>query len=105
MQQLFSEREQSSPIYLTLQLRFGSVRFYSKNWEADPAPDNSVRTTEQGILTQYPLQALVTTTGHTPYQGDKDQHTQRKDMANIIPKIALALKILDSSGLHRETPT
>ena len=66
MQQLFSEREHSSPIYLTLQLRFGSGGFYSKNWEADTAPDNSVRTTEKGSLTQYPLQALVTTTANTP---------------------------------------
>ena len=105
-QQLLSQRECSSPIYLILQLRNGSGGFYSNNWGADPVPNRAVTTTEQRVISaQHPVQVLVTTPSTPPYQGDKGQHTMRKTWQASIPKTALEPKILDSHSLHRVTPT
>ena len=43
---------------------------------------------------------------HTSYQGDKDQHTLKKEVADIHTKSSpFTKKILNPHGLHRDLPT
>lgn len=67
-------------------------------------------TTEQrGGHAQLPVQALVTTQGTPLYQGDKSQHTLRKEVAGIHTKNSLHTKNVKTWRLqgmlpHKKTP-
>ena len=104
MQQLISQKEHSSSVYLALQHRTGYGVFYSNNWGTDPASERAVTTTKQRVvLIQHPGKALVTTANIFLSRGQRQGHPKERAWQASIPKTAFEPKVWDSYNLYRVT--